>query len=462
MHAIARAACVIYSDACRNARSGVKDVRVLVVGGGFSGVAAAVALRASGASVTLIDERATLGGRARSDEMEGFSIDTGVQLVASSFARTIDLLSRRLSVGASRPGGAAAERGASALHRVAGRDAYLRGGERFPLQFGSVRSLLSFGGLNAREKLRLATHLLPVLTANRAALDADASRIPAGMDADSARTYMAASIGPRAADVLVEPPLNGFYGARGDEVSLAFYLMLGRYVSEGDMLAPTGGWSRAIDAVLENVTCHRGSKVIDLSITNCNEVVAGANGGDRWTADGVVIATGPRSAATLLAPILTSDHPLPTWLLSVALRSTWTVALVLDRAARRDAFGIFHDAPHARRVSACAVHGAKLSSPPADRDVVLAWPTPDAIEELLGEPSSTLVSAMLPEIEAPSVVRRCVATVCAPGLRATQVHERPRSSSVTVHTTRGRRGSLRATDRFRTVAMTWSVGWIGS
>jgi protoporphyrinogen oxidase len=377
----------------------VKDVRVLVVGGGFSGVAAAVALRARGAAVTLLDERATLGGRARTDEMEGFSIDTGVQLVASSFTRTVDLLSLHLSAGAPRTGAAPVQRSTGALHRVPGRDAYLHGGERFPLQFGSVRSLLAFGGLSAREKLRLATHMLPVLSANRSALDADSSRIPAALDAESARAYMTASVGPRAADVLVEPPLNGFYGVRGDEVSLAFYLMLGRYVSEGDMLAPTGGWSRTIDAVVQDVDCHRHTKVLDLSIANGNQVVARTDDGGRWVADGAVIATGPRSAAALLAPILAADHPLPHWLSSVALRSTWTVALVLDSAARRDAFGIFHDAPHARRVSACAVHGAKLSRPPADRDVVLAWPTPEAIEELRGAPSSALVSAMLPEIE---------------------------------------------------------------
>ena len=377
----------------------MNEVRVLVVGGGFSGVAAALALDARGASVTLLDERATLGGRARTDDMEGFSIDTGAQLIASSFTRTVGMLSPRHAADPEHAGRVADGRGASALHQVPGRDAYLQGGERFPLQFGSIRSLLSFGGLSTLEKLKLATHMLPLLTTNHSALDAAAADIPASIDAGSARAYMNSNVGTRAADVLVEPPLNGFYGVRGDEVSLAFYLMLGRYASEGDMLSPTNGWSHAIDAVLGNVDCHRGSKVLDLSIVNGNEVVARTSDGSRWVADGVVIATGPRSAAALLAPLLRADHPLPRWLTSVALRPTWTVALALDCAPRRDAFGIFHDAPHARRVSACAVQGAKMSRPPAGRDVVLAWPTPDAISELHGDSSSAIVAAMLPEIE---------------------------------------------------------------
>jgi len=375
----------------------VKNVRVLVIGSGFSGVAAAVALRARGATVSLLDDRATLGGRARTDVIDGLHVDIGAQLISSSFARTVALLGRQVPPGAD-AGASDVGHGAPPLHHVPGRDAYLRDGERFPLQFGSVRSLLAFGGLSALEKLRLATHLLPMLTANHAALDAGATRIPVGVDALSARAYMTSNVGVRAADVLVEPPLNGFYGARGSEVSLAFYLMLGRYVSEGGMLAPTEGWSRALSAILGDVDYHPDTRVEALAASG-RGVAATSDDGDSFTADGVVVATGPRSASALVAPMLGAEHPLPRWLDSVALRSTWTVALLLDRTVRRDAFGVFHDAPHARRVSACAVHGAKMLNPPDDRDLVLAWPTPEAIADSSEAPSRELVAAMLPEIE---------------------------------------------------------------
>jgi protoporphyrinogen oxidase len=372
---------------------------VLVIGGGFSGVAAAVALRARGVAVTLVDDRATPGGRARTDEIDGFRVDTGAQLISASFARTVALLSRRVPTGESRTDAAAPRDPTGTLRRVPGRDAYLHNGERFALQFGSVRSLLAFGGLSALEKLRLATHVLPMLTTNHAALDAGAAKVPAVIDAQSARGYMCEKVGRRAADVLVEPPLNGFYGARGDEVSLAFYLMLGRYVSEGDMLAPEHGWSRALGAVLGDVHYRPATTVLGLSIGSGGAITATTRDGSDFSADGLVIATGPRSAASLLAPVLAPGHPLPHWLSSVALRSTWTAALVLNKGARRDAFGVFHDAPHARIVSACAVHGATMPDPPPDRDVVLAWPTPDAIARLKGEDSSSMVAAMLPEIE---------------------------------------------------------------
>jgi oxygen-dependent protoporphyrinogen oxidase len=366
--------------------------RVVVIGGGFAGIAAAVALRNGGASVTLLETRRVLGGRARSDELAGLTIDTGAQLMATSFTRTLRLLAPH--------GVRSAVGGADApLRVVPGRDAFVRDGERLPLQFGSIRSLLAFGGLSAMEKLKLGTHLVPLLATHRAALDAAAERIPGSLDAESARAYMRDRLGEHTADVLVEPPLNGFYATRGNEASLAFYLMLGHYGSEGDVLAPTAGWSRALDQAASGVTCELEVRVSALELDG-RGVVVRAEDGRAWRADGAVIATGPRAAQTLLAPHMPADDALLRWLAGVELRPTWTLALALDVAPRRDAFGLFHGGNDSRVVSACAVHGAKMAVPPPDRDVVLAWPTPEAVRTLAGSSSERIASAMLPEIEA--------------------------------------------------------------
>jgi protoporphyrinogen oxidase len=68
-------------------------------------------------------------------------------------------------------------------------------------------------------------------------------------------------------------------------------------------------------------------------------------------------------------------------------------------ALERSAFGVFPDALRSRVVSACAVHGAKLAAPPSDRDVVLAWPTPDAAMRMRESTSEQIVAAMLSEVE---------------------------------------------------------------
>ncbi|HEU4564866.1 MAG TPA: NAD(P)-binding protein, partial [Gemmatimonadaceae bacterium] len=201
--------------------SGERDA--LVIGGGFAGVAAAVALRARGLSVAILDDRATLGGRARSDVLGGVTIDTGAQLAATSFARTMRLLAR--------DGEAPhAEGGATPALRIApGRDVLVRGEERHPIQFGSLRSLLAFGALGASEKMKLGAQLVPLIARHRRTLDAAATEIPPELDRESARAFMERAVGPRAADALVETAFNSFYAATGAELSLAFYLTLGRY-----------------------------------------------------------------------------------------------------------------------------------------------------------------------------------------------------------------------------------------
>jgi protoporphyrinogen oxidase len=216
--------------------------RVLVIGGGFAGVAAAAALRSRGAAVTLLEQRPVLGGRARSDELAELTVDTGAQLIATSFVRTVRLLAPQstfdeTSSGETSPMAPGFAAHDDRLQRTRGRDLYVRDGVRYPIQYGSIRSLLTFGGLGALEKLKLGRHLLPLIALHRAQLDADATRLPASLDGESASDFVTARVGPRAVDVLVEPPLNGFYGVRGNEASLGFFLILGRYGSESDVLA---------------------------------------------------------------------------------------------------------------------------------------------------------------------------------------------------------------------------------
>ena len=370
---------------------------VLVVGGGFAGVAAAVRLRARGVDVTLLDDRAALGGRARSDTFCGQTIDTGAQLIASSFVRTVSLLRAGRTRSSALPAAAGAP-DASPLHATAGRDVFVSGGQRFPLQFGSIRSLLAFGGLGAVEKLKLGRHLLPLLARHGAHLDAAAAELPPSLDRQSARVFVATRVGERTADVLIEPPLGAFYGIAGADASLAFLLTLGKYGSESTMLAATGGWSTALTGALRGAHHEGGVRVTALE-AEARGIVARAEDGREWRADAAVVATGPRNARALLGS-LAPNSALLRWLDTAELRRTWTMAVGVTGAAERSVFGIFQDPREARAVSACAVHGAKTGPQAAtDRDVVLAWPTPAAATRLAGDSAETIVAAMMPEVE---------------------------------------------------------------
>ncbi len=361
---------------------------LLVIGGGIAGVAAAVRMRARGVTLTLLDRHRTLGGRARSEAIDGMTIDIGAQLAASSFARV-----RQLSRGAD---------GNSAFRTMTSHDTLVTNGERHAINFGSITSLLGFSGLGAMDKLRLGARLVPLIARHRDGLEASAMRVPVDLDQANARGYLDREIGERVADLLAEPALNAFYAARGAEVSLAFFLTLGRYGTDGDVLAPSDGWSSLLDRALSaaGATSSREMGVEIASLERDHDgLIARADDGREWRGDGAVIAAGPRTSRHLLA-MLGEDSTLLEWLDGIELRPTWTLAVVLDAPAPHDAFGAFPD-PHVdSTVSACVVYGTKLG-PAArrDADVVLAWPTPAAIARLGSRSTSEIVSAMMPEIE---------------------------------------------------------------
>ncbi|MBC7791706.1 MAG: FAD-dependent oxidoreductase [Anaerolineae bacterium] len=373
--------------------------RALVVGGGFAGVAAAVQLHARGIGVTLIDANAALGGRARSDDFGGATIDVGAQLIAMSFEKTVALLKGGAAGGNVGLGSGRSEKGAF-LRATPGRDVFVHGNARYPIQFGSMTSLLRFGGLGAVEKLRLGAHIVPLLARHRGRLTADALQVDGTIDRESARTHMTAHVGERAADALVEPAFNAFYAARGSEMSFAFYLTLARYGSDAGMLTAPGGWSAALAGAAKGVECVLGTQITSLSLRPDAGVVARTDDGREWAGDGAVIATDPASAANLLTQSYGANNPMSNWLAALRLRPTWTLAIATDVVLKHDAFGIMRHPADAKEVSACAILGAKLGpEAPPDSDVVLAWPTPDAAERLRGEPSDAIVAAMMPEVE---------------------------------------------------------------
>jgi squalene-associated FAD-dependent desaturase len=72
------------------------DPRVIVVGGGFAGIAAAIALADAGVPVHLFEARPTLGGRANAfrDPVTGDRIDNGQHILAGCYDETLALLRR--------------------------------------------------------------------------------------------------------------------------------------------------------------------------------------------------------------------------------------------------------------------------------------------------------------------------------------------------------------------------------
>ncbi|MFW9920550.1 MAG: phytoene desaturase family protein [Candidatus Thorarchaeota archaeon] len=63
----------------------LEDANTIVIGGGIGGLAAAIRMQAAGASVTLLEKRHQLGGRASVFERKGYTFDTGPTIITPPF-----------------------------------------------------------------------------------------------------------------------------------------------------------------------------------------------------------------------------------------------------------------------------------------------------------------------------------------------------------------------------------------
>ena len=57
--------------------------RIVVVGAGLGGLAAAIRLQAAGHAVTLVEKRAQLGGRAGQLKADGYTFDMGPSIITA-------------------------------------------------------------------------------------------------------------------------------------------------------------------------------------------------------------------------------------------------------------------------------------------------------------------------------------------------------------------------------------------
>ncbi|MCF6522753.1 protoporphyrinogen oxidase [Streptomyces sp. JJ36] len=173
-------------------------MRVLVIGGGISGLAAAHRLLAGGASVTLLEASERFGGKLLPGELAGAAVDLGAE---SMLARRPEAVELARAVGLS----GALEPPTTARAAIWTRDA-LR-----PMPTGHVMGVPG-------DPEAVADVVSPEGLA-RIAEDATLPRTPVGEDV-AIGAYVAARLGPEVVDRLVEPLLGGVYAGDAHRISM--------------------------------------------------------------------------------------------------------------------------------------------------------------------------------------------------------------------------------------------------
>jgi len=354
--------------------------RVIIIGGGISGLAAAYYLAKGNCASTIVESRGRLGGVIQTERVEGCTIEAGPDSFLSAKPAAFELI---------RDLGLAGEVIGSNDHL---RITYVRkGGRLVPLPDGlmmmvptKIMPLLTTGLLSFGTKVRMGMELL---------------RSPKPKPGDqSVAEFVREHYGAEAVDYLAEPLLSGIYG--GNPADLSVTSVLPRFV---ELAAKYGSLTRGVLAERAKVQngASRPAQAVPLFRTlkgglqqMVDAVAAAIQGkteirsgraetvervgpgfrvkldGDWLEADHLVVACEAHSAATLLRPV---DARLAELLGTVDYSSSMTVALGYDAADFErlpDGFGFLVPRKERQRLVACTWIGTKFPNRVPDGKVV--------------------------------------------------------------------------------------------
>ncbi|MEO0649492.1 MAG: NAD(P)/FAD-dependent oxidoreductase [Planctomycetota bacterium] len=254
--------------------------RAIVVGAGLAGLRAARCLVDGGLEVEVHEASDGVGGRVRTDELDGFQLDRGFQVILTGYPRlsaALDL--EALELRRFEPG--ALVRRDGRMHRMV--DPFRRPSRALQAAFGGLGSL--------SDKLRVGKLRQACLAG-----DDDAAFTRADRTTDEA--LHARGFGPELLDGFFRPFLGGILLDRGLGTSSRFFEFVFRMLARGDTAVPSAGMgelSRALARSLPAGAVRLDSPVATVAPDGRGVTLAN---GEQREADLVVTAVeGPAVAA---------------------------------------------------------------------------------------------------------------------------------------------------------------------
>jgi protoporphyrinogen oxidase len=357
--------------------------RVAIVGGGAAGLSAALMLTELGAQVTVFEQSALWGGRARSEVIENCIVDVGAQLFGSGFSALFELAR---AVGAQ-----------DRLIKSAGRDAVWRGGRIHPITYGNVASMVTSTALPTRLKVKLATRYVPFLLRHANQLDASDLLARGGdtLDGESVTEWGLRELGNDFVELLAYPLLGAYYGGTPETTSVVLYHALARAGLDVSVYAIRGGTGALFQTVADNLAARGAWLQLNQPIGR----VEGTEGGvsvDGEPFDGAILAVPPATASKLFQ----FDKATGDWLQSVRFVPAAVLALVLDARIPAGYFGISipREEKAGELVALCVQREKGAGLVPPDRSLLIALGAPAHNESFIAHPE-TAVERMVSAVE---------------------------------------------------------------
>ncbi|HKK92143.1 MAG TPA: NAD(P)/FAD-dependent oxidoreductase [Longimicrobiales bacterium] len=251
---------------------------VLVVGAGLAGLSAARLLAGSGADVAVLEASDGVGGRVRTDRIDGFLLDRGFQILLTAYSElTRQEILPRLDLQAFTPGSRV--RFAGEFHELA--DPWRRPVAAVKGLFSPVGSLTDKLGV---VRLRIDARRAPYLsepTPDRSIRD----------------EFEARGFSPRFVQSFLRPFLAGVLLESELRTSARYLHFLFRCFAEGDAVLPSGGMQQLPDVLAKDLAgrIHTGRRVTDVRADGVT-----LDDGSVVRADRVVLAVDAAATETLI------------------------------------------------------------------------------------------------------------------------------------------------------------------
>ena len=256
------------------------DEPVAVVGAGLAGLSCAVALHEAGVPVQVFEASDGVGGRVRSDHVDGFTLDRGFQVALTAYPemhRQLDMTA--LDLQAFDPG---------ALVWRNGRGAVVGDPFRQPSTTFSTATA-PIGSVFDKARIGLLRHRLRSVHPVRLLQGPDGSTHDALVDAGFSDTILERFFRPLVGGIQLDPELAD---------SRRMFDIIFRMLADGDSAVPAAGMQaipEQLAAKLPPGTVHLGARVDSTSATS-----VALEDGDEIRAAAVVVATEGPAAARLL------------------------------------------------------------------------------------------------------------------------------------------------------------------
>ena len=257
------------------------EKKVLIVGGGLAGLACALRLQAAGARPLIFERSDGVGGRVRTDQLDGFLLDRGFQVFLDAYPEAGDLLDKEsLDLRAFRPG--------ALIYRTSGR---VRMMDVFREPRHLLESALAPVGSLA-DKLRVARLRWRLMRLTTKEI--------AGHEDITTESYLRrAGFSPPMIDGFLRSFYGGIFLERELQTSSRMFEFTFKMFSQGSATLPSRGMGeipRQLASRLPPGTIRLGAQVTRIqpgSIT--------LESGEHFRGDAVVVATDATTAAGLVS-----------------------------------------------------------------------------------------------------------------------------------------------------------------